>query len=255
MDMQLSGKTALVTGATAGIGRSAALALADEGVRLVLVARREEKLRQLADEIFVRTGVRPDIIASDLTDVDAPSRVASTALDKLGQVDILVNSAGGARPVTDVVSESNENAWQESFEINFTPRRRLTEALLPGMKANGFGRIINITGWGEMAGLDAAGPILNAVNVWSKALSRSIAKYGVTTNCVAPGICETEQIVGWIMPDEAAREQYVKDKVPVGRIGQPEDLAYAVTFLASPRANYITGIVLSVDGGRHMFPC
>jgi len=249
MDLQLIGRTALVTGASRGLGRAIAKGLAAEGARLAIVARRRPLLEELAAEIRAAGGVDPYPIEADLYREDAPEHIAAAALKALGRVDILVNAAGGSRPLT---FDASRELWNEGMTLNFWRLRELTHALVPGMKANGYGRVINLTGTSEPKIINAAFAAKAATHVWSKGLSRDVAKYNVTINCIQPGKLRSEQIdKRW--PTEESRREFAKAEIPMERFGEPEELANLAVFLASPRASYITGTVIPVDGGSSHF--
>jgi 3-oxoacyl-[acyl-carrier protein] reductase len=247
MDLELRGRTAVVTGCSVGIGREIARVLAAEGVATLVTARRGELLKSLQDEIEATAGVRPFALAIDLADRAATARVRDEAVTRLGHVDILVNNAGGSRPTT---VDASDNVWDESFAINFTAVRKLTQALLPGMIERRWGRIINITGSSEPASTNAAGPAKAAVTAWAKGLSRDVGRHGITVNCLAPGRIHSEQIDQKLHPTPESREQFAR-QIPLGYFGDPADMAHLVAFLASPRARYITGQRIHVDGGLH----
>jgi 3-oxoacyl-[acyl-carrier protein] reductase len=230
-----------------GIGREIARVLAAEGVATLVTARRGELLKSLQDEIEATAGVRPFALAIDLADRAATARVRDEAVTRLGHVDILVNNAGGSRPTT---VDASDNVWDESFAINFTAVRKLTQALLPGMIERRWGRIINITGSSEPASTNAAGPAKAAVTAWAKGLSRDVGRHGITVNCLAPGRIHSEQIDQKLHPTPESREQFAR-QIPLGYFGDPADMAHLVAFLASPRARYITGQRIHVDGGLH----
>lgn len=245
MDLKLTGKTCLVTGASAGIGVGIARSVAREGVRLAILARRRDPMEVLADEIEGETGVRPVIIVADLTTPDAPATVQAAIQAAFGGLDILVNNAGlSSKP--EVIAR--DEVWNAGFDLKFTTLRRLTNAFLPGMRAQGWGRIVNITGIVEPYATSAALTACAAVHAWSKGLSRDVGKHGITLHCVQPGRIMSEQIVAHD-PTEEARREFAQREIPVGRFGNPEELADVVTFLASPRTNYMTGTVIPVDGG------
>lgn len=248
MDLQLEGRTALVTGASMGIGRGIALALAAEGVRLAVVARRKALLEALAGEIERAQQPRVAIIAEDVMAADAPARIATAGVRMLGKVEILVNCAGGSRPLP---IDAPEERWEEAMTLNFTRLRQLTTALLPGMIERKWGRVINITGKSEPERINAAFAAKAAVHSWSKGLSREVGKYGITVNSIAPGRIMSEQILRNY--PEAERKRFSETEIPVGEYGQPEDLAGLAVFLASPRARYITGTVIPVDGGLRRY--
>lgn len=249
MDLQLKGKTALVTGASMGIGRAIAKGLAAEGVKLCIAARRRALLEELSGEITGAGGTKPKIVEIDVLQDDAPQRLARAAIDALGQVDVLVNCAGGSRPPITV--DAPEEEWDYAMTLNFIRVRQLTHAVLPGMMERRWGRIINITGKSEPERLIAATPAKAAVHAWSKGLSREVGKYGITVNCIPPGRIMSEQIRRKYSDEFRAAQS--ANEIPVGRYGEPEELASLAVFLASPIARYITGTVMPVDGGLRRY--
>ena len=180
MDLQLAGRTALVTGASMGIGRAIAVALAREGVRLAVMARRRPLLEKLQDEI----GAKLVIIEQDFLQAEAPQRIAEAALDGLGSVEILVNNAGGSRRFT---LEATEAQWEEALTLNFVRQRQLTHRLVGQMIGRKWGRIINITGKSEPEGLNGAFAAKAAMHSWAKGLSREVGRHGITVNSCRPG--------------------------------------------------------------------
>lgn len=249
MDMQLQGKTALVTGASAGIGRGIALSLAAEGVRVAITARRVDRLRELAAQITAAGGAEPVLIEQDMYADDAALRIASAAVQGLGHVDILVNNAGGSRSFKELhVSEAQ---WQEAMTLNFHRPRQLGDALIDQMIARRWGRIICITGKSEPEHINGAFCAKAGMHSWAKGLSRMVGPHGITVNCVPPGRIHSEQIFRNYTPEY--RQWQCENEIPVGRYGEPEDMANLVTFLASPRASYITGAVIPVDGGLRRY--
>ena len=249
MDLQLTGKTALVTGASMGIGRAIAKGLAAEGVKICIAARRKPLLEALAKEIVAAGGVRPDIVEIDMMEPGAPVKLAKAARQALDSVDILVNSAGGSKPALPI--DAPEALWEESMTLNFTRIRQLTHALLPGMIGKKWGRVINISGKSEPERMIAAHPAKAAIHAWSKGLSREVGKHGITVNCIPPGRIMSEQIRRKYSPEFRAKQS--AEEIPVGRYGEPEELAALAVFLASPIACYITGAVLPVDGGLRRY--
>jgi 3-oxoacyl-[acyl-carrier protein] reductase len=249
MDLQLKGKTALVTGASMGIGRAIAKGLAAEGVNLCIAARRLPLLEELAKEIAAAGGTKPAIVEIDVMNADAPGKLAGAAIKALGHVDILVNSAGGSKPPLPI--DAPESQWEESMTLNFVRVRQVTHALLPGMIERKWGRVINISGKSEPERLIAATPTKAAVHAWSKGLSREVGKHGITVNCIPPGRIMSEQIRRKYPPEFRAKQS--AEEIPVGRYGEPEELAALAVFLASPLACYITGTVLPVDGGLRRY--
>jgi 3-oxoacyl-[acyl-carrier protein] reductase len=244
MDLGIRGRTALVTGASMGIGRGIATALSREGVRLAVVARRRNLLEELQDELKAKLV----IIESDFLQPEAPETIAQAALEGLGSLEILVNNAGGSRRFT---LEASEAQWEEALTLNFTRQRQLTHRLLPQMIARKWGRIINITGKSEPDGLNGAFAAKAAMHSWAKGLSREVGKHGITVNSVPPGRIVSEQILRNYPPEFRKRES--EQDIPVGEYGQPSDIANLVCFLASPLARYITGAVIPVDGGLRRY--
>lgn len=248
MDLQLSGKNALVTGASQGIGRATAIALAAEGVQTAIAARRGELLNNLADEIESAGHLRPIVIAHDIMSEDGPESLGKKALEALGTIDILINSAGGSRKVE---LYADADTWNEGMNMNFNTQRRLSHTLLPQMIDRKWGRIITISGKNEPekhpGKLNVAMSAKAAIHAWSKGLSNEVSQYGVTVNCLGPGKIMSEQIRQNY--DEERRRQYAEEEIPAGYLGEPEDMAVLATFLSSPLARYITGALIPVDGG------
>lgn len=249
MDLQLHGKTALVTGASVGIGRGIARALAAEGVRVAVTARRVERLTELAAEITAAGGPDPVLIAQDLYADDAAARLAAAATAGLGHVDILINNAGGSRAFKDL--HVSEEQWQEAMTLNFHRPRQLGDALVDGMIARRWGRIVNITGKSEPEHVNGAFCAKAGIHSWAKGLSRMVGRHGITVNCVPPGRIHSEQIYRNYTPEY--RQWQCEHEIPMGRYGEPEDIAALVTFLCSPLAGYITGAVIPVDGGLRRY--
>ncbi len=248
MDLQLKGRTALVTGASAGIGRAIARTLAAEGAKLAVVARRKELLDTLADEIVKAGGARPAIIVADVVEPNSPERIRDEALAALGHVEILVNCAGQSTPLP---VEAGDDKWDYAITLNFTRVRQLTHRLIPQMAERGWGRIINITGKSEPDRLNASFAAKAGIHAWAKGLSKEIGKKGITVNSVAPGRIMSEQIRR--LYPEPARQALSDTEIAVGRYGEPEDVALMVAVLASPLAAYFTGIVVPVDGGLRRY--
>ena len=258
MDLGLSGKVAIVTGASQGIGRAIAQALAAEGADLLLTARRQEQLETVAAEV-AKAGVQAHVHAADVTDPATAAAITSTALDRFGRIDVVVNNAGKGSPKP--LLELTDEDWQHSFDLNFMSAVRLSLAAIPHMRERHAGRIVNVS---SRAGREpdpyfapyaaAKAAMIN----FTKALSNAFAGDGVLTNCVVPGLVRTPAI------DDAARrsseatgksveevmELSIKKRgIPIGRIGEPEEIAALVTFLASDRASWITGSTFTIDGG------
>jgi 3-oxoacyl-[acyl-carrier protein] reductase len=249
MDLQLQGRCALVTGASQGIGREIARGLAREGARVAVVARRKPLLEELAAQIVSAGGVAPVLIEADFYPENASESVAARALAALGQVDILINAAGGSRPIT---FDASKAQWDEGMTLNFWRIRELTHAIVPSMKQRHFGRIVNLTGTSEPKMLNAAFSAKAALHVWAKGLSREVAPHGITINSLQPGRIRSEQIDKRYPTDEARRE-FSQAEIPAGRFGTVEEIGNLAVFLASPLAGYVTGTVIPVDGGMSRF--
>jgi 3-oxoacyl-[acyl-carrier protein] reductase len=246
MKLQLEGRTALVTGATSGIGRGIAEALAAEGVRLAISGRREAGLAETADAVAAARHARPSIILGNLTTAEGPQAIAAQALSALGgRVDILVNNAGASRPMT---SMADDAAWEEALTLNFAGARRLTNALVGPMRDAKWGRIINLTGALVAPGWNASGAAKSALHSWSRTMAIQLAPDGITVNAIAPGRINSEQIRNKLHPTEKSRDDFIRQYIPMGHFGEPEDLAALVVFLASPVARYISGAAIPVDG-------
>lgn len=249
MDLHLSGKTALVTGASAGIGRAIARGLAREGAKVALTARRIGLLTELAEEMAADGAAPAVLLESDLAEDFAPEHLVAEAARRLGSVDILVNAAGGSRPVA---IDASHETWDEGMTLNFFRVREITHAAIPGMIARNWGRVINITGTSEPRGINVANAAKAAVHAWAKGLSREVAGFGITVNSIQPGYVLSEQMRRMYPTDQLRREVAGRD-VPLGRFGSAEELADVAVFLASPRASYVTGTAVHVDGGMSRF--
>jgi 3-oxoacyl-[acyl-carrier protein] reductase len=246
MSLNLTRKTALVTAASGGIGRGVAEALAEAGARVAISGRSPALLETVAETLASRSGGRPVIVVGDVSAEDGPAHIATDAAAALGgRIDILVNNAGGARPIT---GEVDDAYWEESFALNFMAARRLTDLVIPAMKAAQWGRIISISGALVAPKLNAAAPAKAALVSWSRTLSFELGGYGITVNTIAPGRINTAQILR-LHPTEQSRADYIKENIPAGYFGEPYDIGHLVAFLASPLARYINGAAIPVDGG------
>ena len=253
MDLELTGKIALVTGAAGNsIGHAIAKALAAEGAQTVEIARRGNLLAPLQDEIENAGGKRPLAIAADVTDRSAFSKVRDQVLQEFGHLDIMVNAAGGGLNLpTDTDENVQDQAWDRGFALNFTAARKVASAFLPVMQERKWGRIIYITGNLEPHKYNMTHATKTAVATWAKGLSCEVGKYGITVNCVAPSFSHTEQGKRRFPTPESEAKVMANVDNPLGYFSEPHDIAYMVTFLCSPKARYITGKLIYVDGGTH----
>lgn len=241
----LSGKTALVTGASGGIGGAIAEALHGAGATVVLSGTREGPLQELA----VKLGERAHVVPANLSDPDAAANLIKDAAAVMGSVDVLVNNAGITRD--NLFMRMSDEEWAQVIEVNLTSVFRLSRAVLRGMMKARWGRIVNITSVVGATGNPGQGNYAAAkagLVGMSKSLASEVASRGITVNCVAPGFIETA------MTDKLADEQKARilNQIPAGRMGNPSEIAAAVLYLASPEAGYVTGATLHVNGGMAM---
>lgn len=243
----LEGKVALVTGASKGIGRAIALAMADVWADVIATARTEEELRELCDAIREK-GRRAEYIVADLRSTEEAKAMARKALEIFGKVDILVNNAGVSYPQPAL--ETTEDRWDETFQINLKSLFFITQIIGKAMVEQGGGKIVNIASQAGLVGLEdhaAYCATKGGLILLTKVLAIEWGKYKINVNAVAPTIIMTPMAEkAWA--DVKKREEALK-KIPIGRFGQPEDVIGAVIFLASPYADLITGAVLPIDGG------
>ncbi len=245
----LTGKTALITGASGGIGGAIALAMAGQGANLVLNGRREDALNKTASSLTLKGDARVEIIPMDLAEIDAAGALIAEAEARLGGVDILVNNAGLTRDGL-LVRMSAED-WQQVLEVNLSAVMRLSKAALRGMMKARWGRIIQISsvvGYTGNAGQTNYAASKAALQGFTKSLALEVASRGVTANLIAPGFIETP------MTDGLNEAQVAKalERVPMASMGKPQDIAAAAVFLASAEAGYMTGASLHVNGGMAM---
>lgn len=241
----LSGKNALVTGASGGIGGAIAEALHQAGATVALSGTREAPLRELADKL----GERAHVVPANLSDAEAVTGLPKTAAEVMGSVDILVNNAGITRD--NLFMRMSDEEWAQVLEVNLTSVFRLSRAVLRGMMKARWGRIVNITSVVGTTGNPGQGNYAAAkagLVGMSKSLAYEVASRGITVNCVAPGFIETA------MTDKLNDEQKGKilTQIPAGAMGTPNDIAAAVAYLSSREAGYVTGATLHVNGGMAM---
>jgi 3-oxoacyl-[acyl-carrier protein] reductase len=248
MTQSLEGKNALVTGASQGIGRACALALAKAGAKVGIAARNVEKLQAVAAEIAAAGGAAETFVL-DVSSEESIKAVAKDALARLGTVHILVNNAGITRDT--LLLRMKRNDWDDVLQTNLTGTFLLTQALVSSMMKARWGRIINISSVvGETGQAGQANYSASKAGMigFTKSVARELASRGITANAVAPGYIETAMTA---VLDEKQRDAML-GQIPLGRPGTDEDIAAAVKFLASDEAGYITGHVLDVNGGMYM---
>jgi 3-oxoacyl-[acyl-carrier protein] reductase len=244
MDLGISGRVALVLGASKGLGRAVAAELAAEGARVAIASRSAERLAAVAADI----GATPFV--HDNADLDAIPTLVAEVTAALGPVDILVTNTGGPPPRPDPLSHPRAE-WQEAYRTLVLAPLELIGAVGPGMRERGWGRIVNIGSWTARE----PSPILalsnshrSAALAAFKTLARALAGSGVTVNSVLPGRIATDRLYETVGSRDRA-EELGRAEVPAGRLGTPAEIAAAATFLCSERAGYITGVGLLVDGG------
>ena len=246
--MDLSGKTAFITGASQGIGKACALELARAGADVVLASRNLERLEKVADEVRA-VGPEALVVSLDLANPDAIKPAFARAQEKFSKIDILVNNAGITRD--GLVLRMKRADWQEVLDTNLTGAYLCIQAALAGMVKRRYGRIVNITSVVGQSGnpgqANYASSKAGLIGL-TKAVAAEVAKRNITVNAVAPGFIATAMTEK--IPEEAQGKIMVR--VPIGRMGTDLEVAHAVRFLASDDAAYITGHVLNVNGGLYM---
>lgn len=257
MNLDLTGKTAVVCGSTQGLGYASAVELALLGCSVVLMARNEEKLKEVIKTLSQLNGQTHQYLVADFADNNAV-KASIDGFVKNNTVHILVNNTGG--PAGGTALNARPEEFLSAFNSHLINNQHLTQAVVPGMKAAGFGRIINIISTSvksPIAGLGVSNTIRAAVANWAKTLATELCPFGITVNNVLPGFTKTVR-ADYVISSKAKAANISEDEVmknlvaeiPAGRIGEPQEFGAAVAFLCSPAAAYINGINLPVDGGR-----
>ena len=257
MDLGLHSRVAIVTGASRGIGRQVAVRLAAEGCAVVVCARNADDLASVVDEVRAAGG-RAEAVPLDLTEAGADAALLAAARDAFGRLDILVNNAGGS--AAKKLLALTDADWRAGFELNFFAAARLALACVPAMQEQQWGRIVNVAStyarepdpyFGSYAAAKAA-----LVNL-TKTMARAFSADGVLVNCVIPGLTSTELVAentrsaadaGGITADEVIARMLAKDPIAAGRLGEVDEIAAAICFLASEQSSWISGTCLAVDG-------
>jgi 3-oxoacyl-[acyl-carrier protein] reductase len=258
MNLSLKNKNAVVCGSTSGIGKAIAFELANLGASLTLIARDEKRLLKTLNNLSDDESQKHNFIAVDFSDPELLKSKIQEHIFQYPAVHILINNTGG--PEAGEITEANISEFKEAFSKHLICNHILVQALLEGMKREKYGRIINIISTSvkqPIKDLGVSNTIRGAVASWAKTLANEVGKFGITVNNVLPGATKTERIYELIkakalMSGKTEREvsDVIMGEIPAGRFAEPEELAYAAAFLASPSAAYINGISLAVDGGR-----
>ena len=257
MDLGLKAKVALVTAASKGLGKAAALELAREGAHVTICARTETTLQATAAEIEETTGSPVLAVVADVSRPDDVIRLVQATVDRFGRLDVLVTNAGG--PPAGYFLDLDDDAWHAAFELTLMSAVRLCRAAVPHMRQHGWGRIVLITSVSVKQPFDnllLSNALRAGVVGLAKTLSNQFASDGITVNCVCPGWTRTERVAELLAVrakeqnlSPAEVERQITAAIPMGRMGRPEELAALIAFLASERAGYITGTAIQVDGG------
>lgn len=251
-------QNALVCGASQGIGKACATALAKQGANVTLFARNKATLEEVKSSLDTSLGQQHHVLIADFSDPAQVESALSNHLEKIQHIDIVINNTGG--PAPGLASQSESAQFINAFEQHLVNNQNIAQLVLPKMKAQGFGRIINVISTSvkqPINGLGVSNTIRGAVASWAKTLANELGQFNITVNNVLPGATATARlnaiISGKASKQNISIEQATineKATIPMNRFAQPEEFADAVTFLASKSASYITGINLPVDGGR-----
>jgi 3-oxoacyl-[acyl-carrier protein] reductase len=257
MELSLIGKHALVGGSTQGIGLAIAQELASLGATCTLIARNETSLQTAISTLEVAAQQQHNYLVADYSDYHQVQRVVLEYVAKQ-PIHILINNSGG--PAAGPIVQAETDAFLQAFQQHLICNQLLTQSVIPGMKASGYGRIINVISTSvkiPLKGLGVSNTIRGAVASWSKTMSNELAPFGITVNNVLPGATATARL-STIIANKSAKTNTAQDEVtaemlaeiPMNRFGSAHEIAAAAAFLASPAAAYITGVSIPVDGGR-----
>ncbi len=258
MNLNLEGKTAVVCGSSQGIGQAIAIELAEMGANIVLFARNAKKLEAVKQSLPTSDNQQHQILVADFNDPSEVNSVICDYVSKGGIANIIINNTGGPPPGPAHIAPIDE--YRNAFNQHLINAQQILMAVLPSIKASGYGRIINVISTSvkqPLVGLGVSNSVRGAVANWGKTLATELGQFGITVNNVLPGATNTTRLEAifkgravkqGITPEQAAENE--KLHIPAGRFAEAEEFAYAVAFLCSPSASYISGINLPVDGGR-----
>lgn len=257
MDLGLKGKVALVTGASAGLGRAVALEFAREGAAVMIASRSKEKLQQAAEEISGLTGAEVAFCPADVSKTDDIDHLLKTTLNRFGRLDVLVANAGG--PSTGTFADFEDDAWEQAFQTNLMSVVRLVRGAIPHLRASGSGRILNIASTSikqPIEGLVLSNVYRAGVFGLTKTLATELAPDNILINTIAPGRISTDRIRQTLNYQASVTGMSVEElklhsqkEIPLGRLGEPEEFAKVAVFLGSGANTYVTGQGILVDGG------
>ena len=258
MDLNLTGKNALVCGSSQGMGKAIAIELASLGASVTLFARNETKLNEVKALLATGEGQQHQVITADFSDPAAVKQSINAHLQNVSQFHILINNTGG--PAPGPANLADADAFVAAFNQHLINNQNLSQALLPGMKAAGYGRIINVISTSvkqPLHNLGVSNTVRGAVASWAKTMANELGQFNITVNNVLPGATNTVRLDA-IIENKAKKQgktlaqvaEEEKSIIPMQRFGEASEFANAVAFLASPSAGYITGVNLPVDGGR-----
>jgi 3-oxoacyl-[acyl-carrier protein] reductase len=259
MDLQLKGKTALVTGASRGLGYATALTLAREGCQVAVNGRDADSAKNAAEKITSETGTQAIGLAGDVSEVSVAEQLIEGTVNAFGGLDLLVTNAGG--PPAGPFESFDEEAWQKAIDLSFTSHVRLIRAALPHLRKSNIPSVLTVTSYTvkqPLPNLVLSNSIRMATIGLTKSLALELGKDGIRFNSILPAWTETERVVELMTGRATTNKTTVQEETakqasqsPFGRMGRPEEFANAAVFLLSPAASYITGVMLSVDGGMY----
>ena len=259
MDLKLKDKRALVTGASRGLGYATALALAKEGCKVAINGRDEARIKSVAEKLSKETGAQVIGLAGDVSEIGVPEKLIHQIVEAFGGLDILVTNAGGPPPGT--FESFDEATWQKAIDLSLMSHVRLIRAALPHLRKSSAASVLTVTSMSvkqPLANLVLSNSVRAATVGLTKSLALELGKDGIRFNSILPGWTETERVTQLMTARATANKSTVEAEIakqsqesPLGRLGQPAEFANAAAFLVSPAASYITGVMLTVDGGMY----